>query len=252
MNTLRTALIALIPICAGCLKEPISWNLPRNNAGDSAQNSNPVDRRAPVARFSASAQQVQLGGKVTFSSISTQNPTALRWNLPGAAPAKAAGSTVEASYSRLGKFDVQLSVANPFGSDSSLREDFIEVFYQKSFLDQDWEDWYSDGWRFTSSQACNGCIWAWQNSSTSPQLFTLSRDFTNMPSAATLQFYYQIYSPGGTLRVMLNGSELWRASGYGKGNPKISIPASGNYELSIEALVGYTQSIYLNDIEIRP
>ncbi|MEY3983992.1 MAG: hypothetical protein RL160_1551 [Bacteroidota bacterium] len=252
MNTLRTAFIVFIPFCTGCLKEPITWNLPRNNAGDTAQNVNPNHPNAPIARFNASTTRVPLGGKVKFISTSTQNPTVFSWYFPEASPARAAGSSAEATFNRLGYYDVQLSVRNSFGSDSTLRKAYIEAFYFKSFADKDWEDWFSDGWMFTSGQVCNGCVLAWQNSSSAPQLFTLSRDFSNMPSGATLSFYYQIYSPGGYLRVRLNGVEIWNASGYGKANPKISIPLSGSYEVSIEALVAYTQSIYVNDIEIRP
>lgn len=245
-------LLLLTSLCAGCLKEPITWNLPRNNANDTAQSINPANPRAPVARFTASSTRVALGNKVLFSSTSTQNPDKLFWYLPDATPSFGKGSSIEATYNRVGYYDAYLFASNQFGSDSLWRKAYIEAFYFKSFADMDWEEWFNDGWIFSSGQICDGCALAWQNSGGAPKVMTLTRDFTDMPPSATLSFFYNIYSPGGYLRVRLNGAEIWTASSYGKGNTKIRIPYSGSYTLSFEAIVGYTQSIYLNDIELRP
>ncbi len=244
--------LLLLPLCVGCLKEPVSWNLPRSNKNDTSQSRNADNPSAPVARFSASATRVPLGSKVRFNSTSTQNPTVFSWYLPGATPSVAAGSSVEASYQRVGYYDVRLAVANQFGSDTAQRQAYIEAFYFKSFADMDWVDWLNNGWVFSSGQVCDGCALAWQSSSGTAKIFTLTRDFTDMPPLAMLSFFYNIYSPGGSLRVRLNGAEIWTTSGYGKGNAEIRIPYSGSYRLSFEAIVGYTQSIYLNDIELRP
>lgn len=252
MKQPQSLFLLLLPLSVACTKEPISWNLPRNNAQDSAQSVNPANPRAPVARFNASTTRIPLGSKVRFSSTSTQNPDKFSWYLPGAQPSIASGSSVEATYNRLGYYDVTLAVSNQFGSDSMQRKAFIEAFYFKSFADKDWEEWFGNGWMFSSGQICDGCALAWQNSSSTVKVLTLSRDFINMPPSATLSFYYDIYSPGGYLRVRLNGLEIWTVGGYGKGNPQIRIPTGGNYTLSFEAIVGFTQSIYVNKIEIRP
>ena len=127
----------------------------------------------------------------------------------------------------------------------------IQVYYFKSFSNSQWDGWINNGWEFSSSSTCRGCIYAWQNTNNTPFTYTISKSFTGIPQNCYLEFYYYVYSPGGTLTVKINNVEIWSSSGYGSGNPIVSLPSNSNFTLSFEAIIGYTQTIYLNDIKIK-
>lgn len=244
--------IGIIAIALSCSKEDLAWDLPRINELDSLQNTNPNGSQIPLAKFVVSNSSIPIGSSVTFVSTSTQNPNYIEWNFEGGSPISSLESSPVVTYNQIGKYDVRLMVSNGFGSDSIIKVDFIEAYYQKLFDNGQWDGWINDGWLFSSSQNCEGCIFAWQNSSSNPITYSIDKDFTNIPSNCALEFFFYVYSPSGTLRVKVNGAEIWNNSGYGSNIAHIPLPSLSNFNLSIEATVGYTQSIYLNDIKIRP
>lgn len=239
-------------IIMGCNKEDFVWDLPRTNPMDSLQNQNQNDPKWPVASFSASSESIPLNSNVTFLNTSTQNPTSSFWSFPGGSPATSSESSASVQYDTIGKFDVTLKTSNNSGEDSITKNDFIEVYYLKSFSNSQWDGWTNNGWSFTSSPTCPGCIYAWQNSNNNPITYTISKSFTDIPQGCTLEFYSYIYSPGGTIKAKINNVEIWSSTGYGSGNSVVQLPSISNFTLSFEAIIGETQTIYLNDIKIKP
>ena len=235
-----------------CNKEDFVWNLSRKNNIDSLQNENPNNPQWPVAKFICSNTSVPIGSSITFISTSTQNPTTYNWAFPGGTPSSSNQNSTSILYNSIGKFDVSLLVTNSNGSDSVIKPNYIEAYYLKSFNNGSWDGWSNSGWNFSSSPTCSGCIYAWQNSSSIPISYTISKSFSNVSLNSTLEFYYYIYSPGGTLKVKVNGVDVWSNSGYGSNSISVQLPSLSNFTLTFEALVGYTQSIYLNDLKIRP
>jgi len=245
-------LTIIITTLMSCNKEDFVWNLSRKNNIDSLQNENPNNPQWPVAKFICSNTSVPIGSSITFISTSTQNPTTYNWAFPGGTPSSSNQNSTSILYNSIGKFDVSLLVTNSNGSDSVIKPNYIEAYYLKSFNNGSWDGWSNSGWNFSSSPTCSGCIYAWQNSSSIPISYTISKSFSNVSLNSTLEFYYYIYSPGGTLKVKVNGVDVWSNSGYGSNSISVQLPSLSNFTLTFEALVGYTQSIYLNDLKIRP
>jgi PKD repeat protein len=243
-------LIATLFCFTACEKEYTSWDLPRNNPADTLDN--PEEARPPVANFLSSAVSAPIGTNIDFVNLSLYSTDSLTWTFEGGNPSISTNTSPVVTYNSIGKYDVGLKVINEFGSDSVVKTDFIESFYLKNFANNLWDGWSNNGWTFTNSNTCEGCILAYQNSTNTPQYYTITESFSNVPSGATLEFYYNIYSPAGGLRVKLNGVQIWSVSGFGASTASIPLSNSGSFSLTFEAVTGLTNSIYLNDIKIRP
>jgi PKD repeat protein len=243
-------LIATLFCFTACEKEYASWDLPRNNPADTLDN--PEEARPPVANFLSSAVSAPIGTNIDFVNLSLYSTDSLTWTFEGGNPSISTNTSPVVTYNSIGKYDVGLKVINEFGSDSVVKTDFIESFYLKNFANNEWDGWSNNGWSFTTSNNCYGCILAWQNSTNTPQNYSISRSFSNVPAGATLEFYYYIYSPAGGLKVKVNGGQIWSASGYGQNTVSIPLSNSGSINLTFEAATGYANSIFLNDIKIRP
>jgi PKD repeat protein len=81
----------------------------------------------PVAAFSASTTTVVVGGSVTFTDQSTNNPTSWSWSFEGGTPATSTAQNPTITYNTVGTFDVTLTAANSAGSDAELKTDYITV-----------------------------------------------------------------------------------------------------------------------------
>jgi PKD repeat protein len=189
---------------------------------------------------------------VQFTSNSLNKPTDFEWFFEGGSPLISNASSVSVTYNSIGSYDVKLKVKNGVGFDSTIRTDYIKSYYFKSFANGLFDGWSQNGWNFSTSPTCQGCIYVWQNSGSGNQVYTLSKNFGAINGKLDLNFYYNIYSPGGTLRVLVNGSEVWSSSGYSAEDIQLQLPEVGNYSVTFEATIGYTQTIYLNNIKIMP
>ncbi len=235
-----------------CDDAVLSWNLSRKNDIDTLQNINGNDPNIPVASFLASNKSVPVGSTITFINTSSKNPSSTYWNFQDGLPLVSTKSSPTVVYNRVGRFDVKLKVENSYGSDSITKLGYVESYYYKSFNNGQWDGWSNNGWEFSSSPTCKGCIYAWQNSSGSAISMSISKEFNNVLPNSNLEFYYYIYSPGGTLKIKVNGVELWSADGYGSGRPAIKMPPLTDFTLTFDAEIRETQTIYINDIMIRP
>ncbi len=82
---------------------------------------------APVANFSADKTVVTTGGTVTFSDLSTNNPTSWTWTFAGGTPATSTTKNPVVTYSTAGTFKVILTATNSSGSDTKTVENYIQV-----------------------------------------------------------------------------------------------------------------------------
>ena len=82
----------------------------------------------PVAGFEASTNQLFAGGTVDFTSLSQGEELSYEWHFEGGAPATSEEANPSGIlYAATGIYDVTLIVTNPFGSDTLVEEDYIDV-----------------------------------------------------------------------------------------------------------------------------
>jgi PKD repeat protein len=81
----------------------------------------------PVADFSASSTVINAGQSVTFTDLSTNNPTSWNWTFTGATPTSSTAQNPSVSYSTPGTYAVTLEVSNSAGSDTETKTNYITV-----------------------------------------------------------------------------------------------------------------------------
>lgn len=81
----------------------------------------------PVADFSGTPTTLNEGQNVTFSDLSTNNPTSWSWSFPGGTPASSTSQNPSVTYNTEGTYDVTLTVSNSAGSDSETKNAYITV-----------------------------------------------------------------------------------------------------------------------------
>lgn len=81
----------------------------------------------PVADFTANFTTIYAGENVLFSDQSLNNPTSWEWAFEGGTPNSSADQNPLILYDSEGVFDVTLAVANAYGSDTLIKEDYITV-----------------------------------------------------------------------------------------------------------------------------
>jgi agmatine deiminase len=81
----------------------------------------------PLANFTASSTTVSVGGSVTFTDTSTNNPTSWSWTFESGTPSSSTAQNPTVTYNTAGTFNVTLTAANAAGSDSETKTDYITV-----------------------------------------------------------------------------------------------------------------------------
>jgi vibriolysin len=81
----------------------------------------------PVAAFTASATTVTVGGSVTFTDQSTNNPTSWAWSFEGGTPTSSTSQNPTVTYNTEGTYNVSLTATNSAGSDTEAKIDYITV-----------------------------------------------------------------------------------------------------------------------------
>jgi PKD repeat protein len=83
---------------------------------------------APVmAEFSGTPTYVTTGNPVTFTDLSTGNPTSWKWSFPGGTPDNSTLRNPVVTYTTRGTFDVQLIVSNAISCDTLLKTNYISA-----------------------------------------------------------------------------------------------------------------------------
>lgn len=81
----------------------------------------------PVADFVADATDVAVGQSVTFTDLTTENPTSWAWTFEGGTPATGTAQNPVVTYNTVGTFTVTLTATNIVGSDTETRVGYINV-----------------------------------------------------------------------------------------------------------------------------
>lgn len=73
----------------------------------------------PAAAITSTSTTINIGGAITFTDVSTNNPTNWQWTFAGGTPSSYNGQTPPAiQYNSTGNFDVQLITSNSCGADT--------------------------------------------------------------------------------------------------------------------------------------
>ncbi len=80
-----------------------------------------------AASFSANPSNVFVGGSVTFNDLSVGNPTGWEWTFEGGDPSSSTEQNPVVTYNTAGTYDVTLMVTNSQGSNTMVKEDYINV-----------------------------------------------------------------------------------------------------------------------------
>jgi agmatine deiminase len=81
----------------------------------------------PVANFTANTTSIPVGGSVTFTDTSTNNPTSWSWTFESGTPSSSTAQNPVVTYNTAGTFDVTLTATNAAGSDIEAKTDYITV-----------------------------------------------------------------------------------------------------------------------------
>lgn len=80
-----------------------------------------------MADFMGSSTQIQPGGSVTFTDLSTGNPSSRLWTFEGGDPPTSTESNLVVVYAEEGVYDVTLTVENDTAQDTKTITDYISV-----------------------------------------------------------------------------------------------------------------------------
>jgi len=81
----------------------------------------------PIADFTATPTTVYAGETVSFTDLSTNNPTSWNWSFSGGTPTSSTTQNPQVVYNSSGTYNVSLTVSNAFGTDTKTKTDYIHV-----------------------------------------------------------------------------------------------------------------------------
>ena len=149
----------------------------------------------PVADFIASTTEVLIGELVSFTDLSTNNPTSWSWTFDGGTPAGSSVQHPDVSYDAPGIFTVELTATNADGSDTEIKVGYIKVFSAPIQTEISFSD-FEDGWGIWT-RGGNDCIlytegtYAWSGSNASD-----IQDNSGMRSSFYMTNGVDVLSPG--------------------------------------------------------
>jgi|GEM_PF-166907 PKD repeat protein len=80
-----------------------------------------------MASFSASPTALSQGNTVSFNDTSVGSPFTWNWRFPGGIPSASALQNPSVIYNNPGNYPVSLSITNPYGVDTLIKNNYIEV-----------------------------------------------------------------------------------------------------------------------------
>jgi len=83
---------------------------------------------APIADFTGSPTTLVSGGIVTYTDISTGNPTSWLWTFEGGTPSTSTLQNPIVTYSETGSYSVTLVATNSYGSDTEIKTNYITAY----------------------------------------------------------------------------------------------------------------------------
>ncbi len=81
----------------------------------------------PTADFTVDRNTINVGESISFTDLSSGNPTAWSWSFPGGTPSTSVAQDPTITYNSAGTFQVSLTVTNNDGADTETKAGFIIV-----------------------------------------------------------------------------------------------------------------------------
>ncbi len=83
--------------------------------------------QVPLTDFMADRVEIEAGESITFTDLSTNNPTSWAWSFAGGDPSTSDISNPVVTYNTPGTYDVSLIAANSAGNDAAVKTAYITV-----------------------------------------------------------------------------------------------------------------------------
>ncbi len=195
----------------------------------------------PTANFTADTTTVSVGGTVHFTDTSSGNPTSWSWSFESGSPSGSSSQNPNVTYNSVGTFDVSLTAANAYGSDTETKTNYINV------TDQPTNYCSSSGTNYSYEYIAGVQVGALNNTSGAAgysDFTSLSVDLTkgaNVSVALTPGFTSSSYNEYWKIWIDYNkdgdfddtGEEVFSGSG--------SSVVSGSFTVSTSATLGSTR-----------
>lgn len=163
-----------------------------NADGFSVGNTAPIcPTQPPVADFTASATNICVGEKVTFTDTSTNLPAAWTWTFTGGTPNSSTIQNPEITYNTPGSYAVTLLAANYNGNDSETKTAYIVVNAIPTVATTTPSSRCDSGTVMLQATASSGATLNWYAASTGGTALSSGTSFTTPSIAATTTYYVE-------------------------------------------------------------
>lgn len=135
----------------------------------------------PVADFSAGDPTICAGQTVTFTDLTTNNPTSWAWTFTGGTPASSTSQNPTVTYATAGTYPVTLTATNGSGSDTETKTGYIIVTALPTASATSNSPVCEGSTLNLSTTAVTGATYAW----TGPTSYTASTQNATRPSMTT-------------------------------------------------------------------
>ena len=120
----------------------------------------------PVSAFTASATTIFEGDTVTFTDLSTNQPTRWKWSFSGGKPSTSTDQNPKITYAKKGQYSVVLTSGNTGGDDAEVKQKYIVVAEKlqapiADFVANKTEISVGDSVQFTDLSVNKPDAWTW-------------------------------------------------------------------------------------------
>ena len=154
----------------------------------------------PIADFTATPTTVYAGETVSFTDMSTNNPTSWNWSFSGGTPTSSTTQNPQVVYNSPGTYNVSLTVSNAFGTDTKTKIKYITVLDLPvpvaDFTATPTTVYAGETVNFTDLSTNNPTSWNWSFSG-------------GTPTSSTTQNPQIVYNSPGTYNVSLTVSNAF-------------------------------------------
>ena len=154
----------------------------------------------PIADFTATPTTVYVGETVSFTDMSTNNPTSWNWSFSGGTPTSSTTQNPQVVYNSPGTYNVSLTVSNAFGTDTKTKIKYITVLDLPvpvaDFTATPTTVYAGETVNFTDLSTNNPTSWNWSFSG-------------GTPTSSTTQNPQIVYNSPGTYNVSLTVSNAF-------------------------------------------
>lgn len=163
---------------------------------------------APTANFSGNPTTLCNGHSVSFTDLSTNNPTSWSWSFPGGTPSTSTQQNPTVTYNTPGVYNVSLTVSNSGGSNTMTKNNYITVNNctpVANFVGNPTTLCTGGSVSFTDQSSNNPTSWSWSFPG-------------GTPNSSTQQNPTVTYNTQGTYSVSLTASNASGSNTYTRTN----------------------------------